>query len=256
MKLFESGEGTALVFIHGFPFHHKIWEQAVKNLDTQYKVVLVELPGISEEELSFELSMEKMAEMLSITLQEKDIHQCILFGHSMGGYLAAEFLSKYPKKLLGLSLIHSLASADSEEKKEQRDKIIRFLEKGENEKMPFLKTMIPNLFSDKTKEKLQKDIQDLLYHGSKIPVYNILQLYKSIRNRNDHTNTIEQSSVPIQWIIGEDDDATPLSIALTQSHLSKISDVEILKNCGHMSMYEYPNELKHHIQKFCEIVLK
>jgi len=254
MKFYQKGQGPAILFIHGFPFDHTIWDDIVRGMEKDFTVITVDLPGISTETLKEDISMSSMAQQIHEYLIASNIPQVIIFGHSMGGYLGVEFLAQYPENVAGLSFVHSLANADDEEKKAHRDKVLKFLEKGEAEKMPFLKTMVPSLFYNK--EAHQYDIQKILDNSSQIPVYNIYALYKSIKERRDHIDTITHSPVPLQWIIGDQDQATPMSQALQQCYKSPQNMVNVIRDCAHMSMFEYPEVLKKYVHEFCEFIIR
>jgi hypothetical protein len=68
----------------------------------------------------------------------------------MGGYIALAFAEKYANMLSGLGLFHSTALADSEEKINARNKGIQFIK--DNGAYPFLKNMIPGLYSEESKQ--------------------------------------------------------------------------------------------------------
>ena len=54
----------------------------------------------------------------------------------MGGYISLAFAEKYPDKIRALGLFHSSSYADSDEKKESREKNIRFIEKNGSFPLP------------------------------------------------------------------------------------------------------------------------
>ena len=76
-----------------------------------------------------------------------------LIGHSMGGYITLAFAEKYPEILNAFWLFHSSAYADDDSKKETRKKGIEFIKN--NGVAAFVKTSAPNLFSEKTKNKIR-----------------------------------------------------------------------------------------------------
>ena len=64
--------------------------------------------------------MDLMADVVKRVLEEAGVDQCVMVGHSMGGYVALAFADKYPYTLRGLGLINSHALADSEAHHERR----------------------------------------------------------------------------------------------------------------------------------------
>src|SRR5664279_3334509 len=90
-------------------------------------------------------------------MEFENIPELVLIGHSMGGYIALAFAEKYPEKINALGLFHSSSYADSAEKKEAREKNIRFILK--NGSAPFIEQSIPGLYSDSFKRDNPEEIQ-------------------------------------------------------------------------------------------------
>ena len=117
------GQGNPLVLIHGFPNDSSAWDSIVPELARHYQVILPDLPGAGKSPIpDTELTMEYMAASIKEVLDKENISKAVLAGHSMGGYTAMQFAASYPEMIRGISLVHSLASADTEEKKENRKK--------------------------------------------------------------------------------------------------------------------------------------
>src|SRR5690606_879742 len=88
--------------------------------------------------LSGNPSIETYADVIKAIVDAEQLRFYNLVGHSMGGYISLAYAKKYTDGLKGITLFHSSAYADSEEKKETRRKAIGLIkEKGTN---AFLKT--------------------------------------------------------------------------------------------------------------------
>src|SRR5690606_25097329 len=116
----------------------------------------------------------------------------VMVGHSMGGYIALAFAEKYPKVLKGLSLVHSTATADTEEKKETRRKSIALIEKGGKD--AFVKGMIPNLFSNHFKGAHPEIIQKQIEQGQKLKAESMVGFYTAMINRPDRRNVLTEAA--------------------------------------------------------------
>ena len=75
-------------------------------------------------------TIEYYASSMYALLQHENVNTCLMFGHSMGGYITLAFAEKYSALLKGFGLIHSTAFADSEERKELRKKSIETMEQN------------------------------------------------------------------------------------------------------------------------------
>lgn len=230
---FVSGSGPFLLLIHGFGEDHHIFDKQVGFLQNNFSMVAVDLPGTGKSVLSKQRSLAELAESIyQIIVQEKieKIHVC---GHSMGGYIAMEYVKTYPDTLSSLTLFHSSAFADDDEKIKARQRSIEFLLQNSAEK--FLWTTTPNLFYKK--EKHEKEIETLVLNNT-CSAQTLIRYYKAMIERNDNTEVLRNIKCPVLFIAGEFDKAVPLEISLKQTHLPDVSFVYVLKESGHMGMLE------------------
>lgn len=154
----------------------------------------------------------------------------------MGGYITLAFAEKYPELLNSFGLFHSSAYADSVQKIEIRKKAIEFISKKGAEE--FLKTSIPNLFAEKTKQQRPELIERLLKIANKISSEALIQYYEAMIARPDRTSVLRSFSKPVLFIIGKYDTAVPMEDSLQQSHLPAVSSIHILQHSGHIGMWE------------------
>lgn len=247
----SSGQGHPLVLIHGFPNDSSAWEAIVPVLSAHYRVLLPDLPGAGKSPLpSTPLSLEYMATALKEMLDREEINKVVLAGHSMGGYTALQFAAMYPERVQGISLVHSLASADSEAKKENRRKAIALIRKGEAEKEMFLKGMAQNLFADAYGRQHPEVVKSIVAKGMQLSAEALAAFYQAIMDRSDKRGMLPEARFPLQWIIGNEDTATPMKDAMEQCHMTPVNHIALYKPCGHMSFLECPEALCADLQAF------
>lgn len=172
----------------------------------------------------------------------------VVIGHSMGGYIALAFAEKYPSYLNALGLFHSTAWADSEEKKATREKGIAFIE--QHGAFEFLKTTIPNLFSQKTKEEKPGIPARLLDSLHNFSAASLVSYYRAMMQRPDRTFMLKKPSLPVLFVIGEQDNAVPMADSLQQCHLPEKSYIHILSESGHMGMLEEADKTNRLLSNF------
>jgi pimeloyl-ACP methyl ester carboxylesterase len=245
-KLFYrcQGEGAVIVLLHGFGEDGSVWQNQYGAFP-DFKLIIPDLPGSGRSEMIEDMSMEGLAEPIktmiehetaSLFFKEGEPHSVILVGHSMGGYITLAFAEKYHHMLRGFGLFHSTAYADSEEKKQIRQKGIDFIQShGAKE---FLKTSIPNLFSPVTKEKKAQLIEEQISASHNFSAAALVSYYVSMINRPDRTQVLKQTHLPVLFVFGKYDTAVPLKDGLEQSHLPELSYIHILNESGHMGMLE------------------
>ncbi len=114
-------------------------------------------------------------------MDQEKITQLVLIGHSMGGYISLAFAQNNPDKLKGLGLFHSSAYADSDEKKEARNKNIRFIQK--NGTPPFIGQAIPSLFSENFKSQNPEEITRLVNRYANFTPDSLVQYLEAMKQR-------------------------------------------------------------------------
>lgn len=230
----DQGSGDTVMLVHGFGEQAEVW----KNQYGIFKgrLIVPQLPGTGDSEMIDDMSMEGMAECLLAILDQENISQCVLIGHSMGGYITMALAEKYPDRLKAFGLFHSSAFADNEAKIETRKKGIAFIR--QHGAAAFLDTMIPNLYSSATKTHHPELIEQHKRAAQSFSVEALVAYYEAMINRPDRTAVLKQTPLPVLFVMGREDQAVPMEDSLKQCHLPAISWVEILENSAHMGMVE------------------
>ena len=198
--------------------------------------------------------MESLAGRIADILANEKIEEAVVVGHSMGGYITMAFAESHRPWLKGISLVHSSATADTDEKKETRRKSIELIRKGGKE--PFVKGMIPNLFAKTFKDDHPEVMDRQVERGLNLPEESMIAFYNAMINRPDRTATLKTSGIPVQWIIGKEDSVVPLEVAMKQAKLADVNFVSLYDNCGHMSMLEHPERLANDLREFVSYCYK
>ena len=247
------------------------------SLTEKFKFIIPDLPGSGASEMIDDMSMEGMAEVVKAILDKEHVlpipwtgengahpspnqpaknkdeystsevsewvtpplgepEGAALIGHSIGGYVALAFAEKYPEYLKGLGLFHSTAYPDSEERRTNRKKAIESAKN--NGVRSFLKTMIPNLFSPNSKEKMPNTIDEFIIRTNNFSADTFVSYYEAMMQRPDRTSVLKNLKIPMLIIAGKYDNAAPLNDLLKLCHLPEISYFHILSDSGHMGMIE------------------
>jgi len=237
-----EGKGNPVLLLHGFGEDGNIWNKQIESLKKSFLFIIPDLPGSGQSEmLDGNATLEDYSEVVKVIADEailkKEIeNQFCLIGHSMGGYITLAFAEKYPSFLNSFGLFHSSAYADTDEKINVRKKAISFI--TENGTEAFLKTMIPNLFSEETKNKWPELIEQLFKISKNISPEALIQYYKAMIKRAARVSVLKSFEKPVLFIIGKEDTVIPLQLSLGQCHIPSISTIHILQHSGHMGMWE------------------
>ncbi|GAA4745581.1 alpha/beta fold hydrolase [Flavisolibacter ginsenosidimutans] len=234
-----AGKGPLVVLLHGFGEDGTIWKNQF-DIFPNYQLLVPDLPGSGGSERIDDMSTEGLAEAIYALIKSLTPGEAILIGHSMGGYVTLAFAAKFPEALNAFGLFHSTAYADNEAKKDGRRKGIAAM--NEQGAEAFLKTFVPNLYSPVIKEKNPALIDKHLNAVRNFSAESLVKYFEAMMQRPDRTTVLENSSVPVLFVMSEHDAAVPLEDSLKQCHLPPLSFVHLLQASGHMGMVEEAEE--------------
>ena len=244
-----KGSGLPVMLVHGFTEDRRIWDQLLTGMEEKYKWILPDLPGSGKSAFNGSLhQLKDFAEALHAIMVDENIPELVLIGHSMGGYIALAFAEKYPEKIHALGLFHSSSYADSSEKKEAREKNIRFIRK--NGSALFIEQSIPGLYSDSFKRDNREEIQFQVERYANFNPDSLVQYLEAMKDRPNTTGVLKSITKRVLFIMGEEDKAVPLKDALEQCHLPQISYIHILTRTSHMGMIENTNLCNSFVDRF------
>jgi pimeloyl-ACP methyl ester carboxylesterase len=251
----KTGTGPAVILLHGFGEDHHIFNSTVNALEKTYTVYTPDLLGTGMSPInrfSSNFSIEYVADSTAALIQHEKIENCILLGHSMGGYVTVAFAKKYPQYLKGFGLLHSTALPDTPIKIENRLRGITFIEKFGA--ATFLETTAPNLFGTYTQKNHPQLITEFI---QSIPSFSngaLTSYYQAMMQRPDLTPVLKTTSSPVLFILGDQDIPIALEDTLPQTKMPQRAYLYVLENCGHMGMLEQPGNFNNAILDFLDKV--
>jgi 3-oxoadipate enol-lactonase len=180
-----------------------------------------------------------LAESYWRQLDEKNVDQINLVGHSMGGYVCLEMLAAQPSRVSSLALVHSHVFADTEEKRISRTQAMDEIKtKG---RKGFVNKFIPPLFADPAKST---DIIDkLIARGMQFSDTAWYYGTAAIRDRRDQTDVLRNFHSPVLMMMGEDDKVVTTTLALKQASFAERTVLHMYPGVGHLGMYENTKQM-------------
>lgn len=184
-----AGEGETTVLLHGFLESSKIWEEFLPEFSRYGKIITIDLPGHGKSGVISEVhSMELMAEAVYEVLKTIGVKNANLIGHSMGGYVGLAFLEKYPEMVNDFMLLNSTPQADTEEKKEIRDRSIELVRRNQ---AAYITMAINNLLSPNNTDKFSEEIEALKEDAMEFPTKGITAALKGMKIRTDRISVLK-----------------------------------------------------------------
>lgn len=228
---------SPLVLLHGFCEDSSVWKALLPHLH-DVPVQCLDLLGFGQAALPASPHISAYAEAIHAHLQAQRIERCVLVGHSLGGYVALQFASRWPGMLAGMGLFHSHPYADTEERRENRKRAIALLHNGKKD--AYVAELFPGLFTGQYTQDHTEVLQWLVAQAKEQPTEGIIAALQAMMTRPDHQDTMRQLECPVQMLLGTEDALIALNDGLRAATLPAVSDVQVLGEVAHMAMFEAP----------------
>lgn len=234
----KAGKGKTLILLHGFLESCEVWNELIEVLEKDFHLIVPDLLGHGKTPATSKVhTMEMMAEQVFSILETEKIEECILVGHSMGGYVSLAFAEKYPQKVKGIVLMNSTPLPDSDEKKANRERVVTVVD---NDKTFFIRSSVTNLFSEENKQLMKVKIEEIINVASKTPNEGIKAASLGMKERPNRTLILKSLPAPKHFIIGKKDALIPYEELVTLAN--EIGATYSLLEGGHMSYIENKSE--------------
>ncbi len=230
------GKGNVIVLLHGYIESYSAWADLQKELCKDFTVLAINLPGHGNSEIIEPIqTMSQMADAVDEIVKSLNISRFTLIGHSMGGYVTLEYLSKYSEKLNSYCLFHSSPFADSDEKKTERDRIIELIRQGKKEQLA--KQHVEKTFSAKNLEKFKDKIKELTKIAVNTSAEATISVLEGMKIRKNHYDTMLQKKLKSFWIIGKEDNFINFE-QISRTKLPENCELIVLNDSGHQGYIE------------------
>ena len=235
----DRGQGACIMLLHGYLETGGVWESFAERFPDQFRVITMDLPGHGKSGTWGRAhSMEDLAGSVIAIIDKEGIDKVFLVGHSMGGYVAIAFADLYPGRLSGYSLFHSTCFADSEEKRENRDREIRLVMC--KKKRQIILVNIPKGFADVNLDRLSNEVERVKNMALSNTEEGIVAILNGMKERRDRTKVLQDPGLPLLLIGGMKDNYIPCEVFEKLAALAPHASVLRLGQSGHMGFIEEP----------------
>jgi 3-oxoadipate enol-lactonase len=226
-----------LIFIHGFPFSHKMWEPQLRSLPDGVYAVVYDIRGHGDSGLGDgQYTIDLFADDLAALMDHLNISKAIICGLSMGGYIALRALEKYPDKVSGLILCDTKTESDSDEAKIKRASTINSIKSLGVDN--FADDFVKSVFWHKSFERIPETVLNIKNIIKANQSLGICGTQIALAARSDTTAVLSKITIPTCIIVGQYDQLTPPSMAQIMHRSIPGSEFHVLSNAAHMSNIE------------------
>ena len=237
-----------LVLLHGYLQNLDIWSSYVLFYMRTMHVITIDLPGHGYSECFGDVhSMDLMAKSVKAVLDDAGVEQCVMVGHSMGGYVALAFADLFPHHLRGLGLLHSHALADTDKIIERR---METCDQVMSNRASYIVGFIPPLFDVSKRNELTLEIKDLQDQCLETKAESIVAAQRGMASRPSRIHVLQSLEVPTLFVYGKNDTRIPVELALAQAMEARHAEILLLDNVAHMAHIEERDYVRPRIQNF------
>ena len=241
---------NTILFIHGFPFDHRMWRHQLTGL-ARWQCIAPDLRGTRAGVVPSAPSaytMTTYADDLVALLDRAQIRQATVCGLSMGGYIIFELFRRHPHRVRGAILCNTKATADTPEAKRGRDALAS---KAQREGAPAVAAeLVPKVLARETQQQRGDVVREVTEMIERQPVAGIVGALHALRERPDSTPLLDRIQIPVLVVAGDDDQIAP-AVGMKEM-AEKIAGAEfvLIPSAGHLAPLEQPDAVNHAITRF------
>ncbi|MBA3521956.1 MAG: alpha/beta fold hydrolase [Gemmatimonadales bacterium] len=243
------GKGPAVLFVHGYPLDRTIWAHQVASLEG-FRRIAPDLRGMGQSDApDLGYSMGMYAADLAALLDTLEVDQVVLCGLSMGGYVAFEFLRRWPERVRGLVLLDTRAGPDSAEGKRARDAAAAVARERGAEAIAG--AMLSQVLAAETTTRLPEMAERVRALMAATPVAGVVGALAAMRDRPDSTPLLPTlTDLPTLVIVGEHDELTPPEQARAMAGAIPRARLVVVPGAAHLPPLERPDETTRMLREF------
>lgn len=182
-----------------------------------------------------------------IVANQHDESGVALIGFSLGGYLASEFILKYPEIVAKLMLVANMSKKLSEKALKERKRTVNWLKQHGYSGIA-LKRIYALL--DETNREQKAIIDVIKAMDTDLGQATLIHQLEVTTKRQDLLADIVSSTVPTHFCIGESDCLVDIEKVRQHCSTSNFASVSVIKATGHMLPLENPENLAKEIHNY------
>ena len=248
--MLESGTGSPILFVHGFPLDHSMWKHQIGEFAKGYHVICPDLPGFGASDATTEpMSMKGLEDDLAKMLDALGVDSRVTFcGLSMGGYVGWEFWNLHSARLSGLVACDTRAASDSPEVVRARQ--ISAEGARSNGSTPVADSMIEKLFYPSSESSYRVNTKRMHDIISNTDPESVAQGQIAMSQRSSFFERLKEIKIPTLFVVGEHDEITTPEEVRSNCELVENSKCCVVANSGHLSPLENPTEFNECVAEF------
>ncbi|MGG4488513.1 alpha/beta fold hydrolase [Metabacillus idriensis] len=257
VKLFaeDIGEGQPVVFLHGWPVNHKMFEYQLNELPEKgYRFIGIDLRGYGKSDRTKDgYDYDTMADDVKAVIDDLKLDNVVLAGFSMGGPIAVRYMARHEgHKVSKLMLLAAAAPLFTQRddypyglSMEETDDIITNLQ---TDRPAMLAEFGKMFFESELSEEFKAWFHDL---GLEASSYATIKSAEALRDE-DGRSDLAKVNVPTAIFHGKKDQICPFEFTEAMSEGIQYSFVIPFENSGHGLFFDEKEKFNSELLRFLE----
>jgi len=251
MTIYQDGNKNSrpIIFIHGFPYDHFLWEDLISILKNNYFCITFDLQGLGQTPAGDgQYTIESFVDDIENLMVEMNLNKPVLCGISMGGYISFRAVERMHGKFGAVIFCDTKPQADDNAAKIKRAEGIKKINTIGVQK--FVEDFVPTCFAEESIKKLGNKYLTILERSKTFSPVGVKGCLLAMAGRTDTTPYLEEIKIPSLFVCGEKDNFTPPE--QMKKYADKVSNSKfvVVSKVGHMSPVENPEFVAEAIHKF------
>jgi 3-oxoadipate enol-lactonase len=241
----DTGAGSPLVLLHGFPFSGAMWGPQVADLSKRCRVIVPDLPGLGQSEPVNNPHLARWADHVVELLEQLRVTRAVVAGLSMGGYVALAIARRHPSLVSGLILANSRAGADDVAARAKREELALAVLAGGSAVL--VAELMPKLLAPGAPASLVADVAAMIRMA---PPQGAADAARAMARRDDSVRLVKKLAVPLLAITGAQDALIAPEESERMASAAPQGRLEIIEGAGHLSNLEAPDRFNAAVRTF------
>lgn len=255
VKVFAQswGAGGNIVFIHGFPFNHRMFEYQMHALAKRdYRVIGIDLRGFGQSDKPWEGNeYDRWAADIGKVISELRLRDAMLVGYSLGGALATHHLARFMDTRVARLALVSAPVPSAAADKTARESFNSMIEEALADHQKFLAAYREKIFNTPVSPEYAEWLRSM---GSEISLRATLRMLEELRDR-DLRPALGNIRIPTRIFHGELDRIVPIELAEEGKKMIKNASLVRFEKSGHGLFWDEKDKLADELARFAREAL-
>jgi 3-oxoadipate enol-lactonase len=245
----DDGAGLPVVLVHAFANDRMLWTPQIAALRGRYRIIAPDLRGFggSSRVDGQAVSMDQYADDVVTLLDHLKIERAVVGGISLGGYVALSLAIRHPRRVSGLVLANTRATADNPDWASFREALVADVEK--RGAVAVVENYGDKPFSSTCPASIKDDVRRMILRQ---PPTGLASGTRGMARRPDRTASLAAIDVPTLIISGTEDNYIPSSEGAAMHRAIAGSTFVDIPGGGHLSNVDSTAAFNTALESFLE----